>query len=61
MSDPHLSIVSIYDLFAVGLGFDFTGAILLAKGLLIRPAELMYRMVQSRNTFAKDNVRAAED
>jgi hypothetical protein len=35
-----LDYLSLTDLFIVGLGLDITGAILLAKGLLISPATL---------------------
>jgi hypothetical protein len=53
--------MSVYDLFAIGLGLDFAGAALLAKGLLSSPSDVVHRMVNTRNTFAMDIVRAAED
>jgi hypothetical protein len=49
------------DLFPAGLGFDITGAYLLARGLITGPAEYSQRFLRSRHSFARFNVRAAED
>jgi hypothetical protein len=54
-------LVSVSDLFAIGLGFDFAGAFLLARGLLGGPADFAHRFTQARNTLSWANVRAAED
>ena len=57
----EVSAVAYTDLFALGLGFDFAGALMLSRGLLTRPEEVMSRMMQSRQSFARFNVRDAED
>jgi hypothetical protein len=56
------ALVSWSDLSAMGLGLDFAGAFLLARGLLMqRPSDFAHRLIQSRNTPSWTNVRAAED
>ncbi len=57
----HHALVSLSDAFAVGVGFDFAGAFLLARGLLVPPADFAHRITQSSNTSSWVNVRAAED
>jgi hypothetical protein len=57
----NYSLLSVSDLFALGLGLDFGGALLLARGLLGGPAAFTHRLTQSRNTLSWANVRAAED
>jgi hypothetical protein len=57
----NFAVVSLNDLFAVGLGFDFAGAFILASGLLGASKGFAYRLTQSRNTLSWANVRAAED
>jgi hypothetical protein len=59
--DAAVSVVAYTDLFAAGLGFDITGAYLLATGLLTRADDFAGEFVASRNTFAWVNVRAAKD
>ena len=49
------------DLFPAGLGFDITGAYLLAQGLITEADEYSQRFLKSRHSFARFNVRAAED
>jgi hypothetical protein len=56
-----MTVLSYYDLFPAGLGLDLAGATLLARGLFTHPDEFARRMVASRNTFSRFNVRAAED
>jgi len=54
-------VIAYTDLFAAGLGFDITGAYLLAQGLLTRPDEYAHQFAESQNSFAWANVRAASD
>jgi hypothetical protein len=49
------------DLFAAGLGLDISGAVLLARGLRIRPDEYARRLTAAPHSLAASNVRAAED
>jgi hypothetical protein len=56
-----MSVVAYTDLFAAGLGFDITGACLLAQGLLTRADEFAHQFTQSQNSLAWANVRAATD
>lgn len=56
-----MTTISYYDLFPCGLGLDLAGATLLAHGLRTSPTRFAQRMHRSRNTFARFNVRAAED
>lgn len=49
------------DLFAAGLGFDITGAYLLAQGLRTPADEYARRFAAASNTFNNSTVRAAED
>ena len=55
------AVVSPSDLFAVGIGFDFAGAIVLAQGLHVSAREFARRIKMSRNTLAWTNVFRAED
>jgi hypothetical protein len=56
-----VGVVGYTDLFPAGLGFDISGAYLLAKGLGMRPEEYTRRFRASRHTFGRANVKAAED
>jgi hypothetical protein len=56
-----VAVVGYTDLFAAGLGFDITGAWLVAKGLQTKPDQYAGRMTAAGNTFAAYNARAAED
>jgi hypothetical protein len=56
-----MSVVAYNDLFTLGLGFDISGAYLVAKGLTTRPVEYLRRTRAAANSFAAFRVRAAED
>jgi hypothetical protein len=56
-----MAVAGYTDLFAAGLGFDITGAVLVAKGLRTEPDAAVARMLAARNSFAAFTVRAAED
>jgi hypothetical protein len=49
------------DLFVAGAGFDVAGAVLLASGLTTSTERAAGRLIQSRNSFARFDVRTAED
>jgi hypothetical protein len=49
------------DLFVAGAGFDAAGALLLARGLTTSPERAARRLIQGQNTFARFDVRSAED
>ena len=56
-----MAIVGYPDLFALGLGIDFAGAVLLSQGLLATPEQAMLRATSSPHTFARFNIRDAEN
>src|SRR3954469_2996107 len=56
-----VAVADYTDLFAAGLGFDITGAILVAQGLRTEPDAAAGRTLAAGNTFSAFNVRAAED
>jgi hypothetical protein len=57
----HASAYGVLDLFVAGAGFDVAGAFLLARGLTATPERAARRLVQSRNSLARFDVRSAED
>jgi hypothetical protein len=57
----HTSAYGVLDLFVAGAGFDVAGAFLLARGLTASPERAARRIVQGRNSFARFDVRSAED
>jgi hypothetical protein len=57
----HHSSIGVLDLFVAGAGFDIAGAWMLARGLTTSPERAARRLIQSRNSFARFEVRAAED
>ncbi len=57
----HKSAYGVLNLFVAGAGFDVAGAFLLARGLTASPERAARRVVQGRNSFARFDVRSAED
>jgi hypothetical protein len=57
----HTSSYGVLDLFVAGAGFDVAGAFLLARGLTTSPERAARRLVHSRNSLARFDVRSAED
>jgi hypothetical protein len=55
------SALGVLDLFVAGAGFDIAGAWLLARGLTTSAEEAARRKIRGRNTFARFDVRSAED
>jgi len=49
------------DLFVAGAGFDVAGAFLLARGLSTSPHQAARRLIQGQKSFARFDVRTAED
>jgi hypothetical protein len=56
-----VAVADYTDLFATGLGFDITGAVLVAQGLRTEPDVAVGRTLAAGNSFAAFTVRAAED
>jgi hypothetical protein len=56
-----VAVADYTDLFAAGLGFDITGAVLVAQGLRTEPDAAAGRTLAAGNTFNAFDVRAAED
>jgi hypothetical protein len=54
-------IFGVLDLFVAGAGFDIAGAWWLARGLTTSPEKAAWLMIHSRNSFARFDVRSAED
>jgi hypothetical protein len=55
------SNLGVLDLFVAGAGFDIAGAWLLARGLTTSSEKAAWLMIHSRNSFARFDVRSAED
>src|SRR5436309_2458720 len=56
----HHATVAVTDLFAVGLGCEFAGAVALVRGLVTSARDFSVRFARSRNTFNWWNVQVAE-